>query len=154
MPLLGTGIGDRLTARWLGAAGTQVAIGSYFVPINRYGTEIGGIFAYSHVNVDLPNTANQPKITGDAYSYSALVSQPLDRDRVWVADGGLNIRRINNFFNDDLASQDDIRSLQVGLNFDKFDDRGHTFARVQNSFAPEWGGSSTFWKAVSTPTRL
>jgi len=42
-----SGIGDRFTARWIGAAGTQAALASYFVPLNRFGTELGSTFSFS-----------------------------------------------------------------------------------------------------------
>lgn len=151
-----TGIGDRFSARWIGAAGTQTALGSYFVPLNRFGTELGTTFGYTHVNVDLPKVRDNNTIIGNAYSYGLTLAQPLDREHTFVADASLNFRRVNAFLNDVKSpTQDDIRSLQFGLNYDKFDRFGRTFARVQTSVGTTWfGGNRQFWKAESMVNRI
>ncbi len=150
-----SGIGDRFTARWIGAAGTQTALGSYFVPINRFGTEVGATFGFTRVNVDLPKVKDNNSIIGEAFNYGLMVSQPLDREHMFVADAALNFRRINSFLNDSRTSQDDIRSLQFGLNFDKFDRWGRTFARAQTSVGTTWfGGNRQFWKAETMMNRI
>lgn len=152
-----SGIGDRFTARWIGAAGTQSALGSYFVPLNRYGTELGTTFGFTHVDVDLPKVRDNNSIIGQAFSYGIILSQPLDREHMFVADTGLNFRRVTSWFNGDRDSsrQDDVRSMHVGLNFDKFDRYGRTFARAQTSFGTTWfGGNRQFWKMESLVNRV
>jgi hemolysin activation/secretion protein len=151
-----SGIGDRFSARWIGAAGTQTVLGSYFVPINRYGTEIGTTFGFTRVNVDLPKVRDTNSIIGQAFNYGLIVSQPLDREHVFVADAALNFRRVSSWLNDNRdQTQDDVRSLQFGLNFDKFDRWGRTFARAQTSVGTTWfGGNRQFWKAESVVNRV
>jgi hemolysin activation/secretion protein len=150
-----TGIGDRLYTRWIGATGTQIGMASYAVPLNRYGTELSTSFSYSHVNVDLPIPL-QPLITGDAYNYGVALSQPLDREHVWSVDAGMNFRRVNSFFNRQRTDVTDVRSLAFGVNFDKFDRWGRTFARLQTTVGPQWGKQDTaqFWKAETMFNRL
>lgn len=151
-----TGIGDRFSARWIGAAGTQTVLGSYFVPLNRYGTEIGTTFGFTRVNVDLPKQRDTNSIIGQSFNYGLIVSQPLDREHMFVADAALNFRRVTSWLNGDRDStQDDIRSLQFGLNFDKFDRFGRTFARAQTSVGTTWfGGNRQFWKAETLVNRV
>jgi hemolysin activation/secretion protein len=150
-----SGIGDRFTARWIGAAGTQTALGSYFVPLNRFGTEVGATFGFTRVNVDLPKVKDDNVIIGQAFNYGFQISQPLDREHMFVVDAGLNFRRVTSFLNDDRTSQDDIRTLQLGLNFDKFDRWGRTFARAQTSVGTTWfGGNRQFWKAETLVNRI
>ncbi len=152
-----TGIGDRFNARWIGAAGTQTVLGSYFVPLNRFGTELGATFGMTHVNVDLPKQRDVNDIIGQAFNYGIIISQPLDREHMFVADAGLNFRRVTSWFNGDRDSntQDDVRSMQFGLNFDKFDRYGRTFARAQTSVGTTWfGGNRQFWKMESLVNRV
>lgn len=149
-----TGNDDRLTLQWQEADGTRILLGSYAVPLNRRGTEIGASFATSHVDVDL-GIEGQPSITGRAINYGLSVSQPLDRDRVWTADAGFNWRRVESFFDGDLTARSDIRSLQAGLNFNKYDRFGRTFSRVQLTYGPQWmGARDKFWKGEAFLTRL
>lgn len=152
-----SGIGDRFNARWIGAAGTQTVLGSYFVPLNRFGTELGTTFGFTRVDVDLPKVRDTNSIIGQAFNYGIILSQPLDREHMFVADAALNFRRVSSWLNGDRDgnTQDDIRSLQFGLNFDKFDRYGRTFARAQTSVGTTWfGGNRQFWKAESLVNRV
>jgi hemolysin activation/secretion protein len=151
-----SGIGDRFSARWIGSAGTQTVLGSYFVPLNRYGTELGTTFGFTRVNVDLPKVRDTNSIIGQAFNYGIILSQPLDREHMFVADAGLNFRRVSSWLNDEPDQvQDDVRSIQLGLNFDKFDRFGRTFARAQTSVGTTWfGGNRQFWKAESMVNRM
>lgn len=146
--------GDRLYARWIGAEGTRVAIGSYSVPLNRFGTELGGTFAYSHVNVKLP-IENPPEITGNSYNAGISLTQPLGRKRQWQLDGGFNWQRVNNFFEGEQTNSDEVHSLQLGLNFDHYDRWGRTFNRLQNTVAFRGAGTdNSFWKIENFFNRL
>lgn len=152
-----TGRGDRFTTRWMMGAGQQLASAGYTLPVNRRGGEVSGLFGFSHVNVDLASLGvkNQPSLVGNAYNYSLLYSQPFDRDRVWVGDIGLNARRATSFYDGEKTRSNDVRSLSLGLNFDKYDRLGRTFARVQTSFAPEILGANThFFKLENYVTRV
>jgi hemolysin activation/secretion protein len=151
-----SGIGDRFNARWIGAAGTQTALGSYFIPLNRYGTELGVTFGFTRVDVDLPKVRDDNAIIGKAFNYGVVLSQPLDREHTFVADAALNFRRVSSFYNGDRdQNQDDIRSLQFGLNYDKFDRWGRTFARIQSTVGTTWfGGNRQFWKTESLVNRV
>jgi hemolysin activation/secretion protein len=149
-----TTLGDRLYGRWIGSEGTHVAMGSYALPLNRFGTELTASFAHSHVNVKLP-VEEPPKIVGKAYSTSLGLSQPLDRERHWVADVGLSWQRISSYFDGDKTDFTDVRSIQAGLNFNRYDRWGRTFNRVQNTFAIGGvGGTARFWKVENYFNRL
>ncbi|MEB3287603.1 MAG: POTRA domain-containing protein [Vampirovibrionales bacterium] len=151
------GFGDRLFLKWLMAARTQVAAGSYFVPVTRFGTEIGASYTFSYVDLDL-HQGPQPRIQGFAHNYSAIISQPLDPERVFTVDGAFNVRRVTTWIDGvkDNASQTDVRSLTAGLTINKLDRWGRTFLRAQSDFAPKgWLGSNVaFWKSSLFATRL
>lgn len=149
-----TGRGDRALARYMVGAGQHIASGSYSLPIGSKGTEVSALFGFSNVDVDL-GVRNQPDIVGRAYNMGLLLSQPLDADRRFVADLGLNARRASSFFDGDKVNTDDVRSATVGLTFNNYDRLGRSFARVQSSFAPDWLGANTsFWKLESFATRV
>jgi hemolysin activation/secretion protein len=151
-----TGNNDRFSARYIVGAGQQIATSNYTVPVGKFGTEISGLFGFSHVNIDLhQKTDNQPTIIGNAYSYGLLVTQPLTRDRVWVADAGLNARRATSFFDGDRSGRTDVRSATLGLNYNNYDRYGRSFARIQNTFgASILGGNASFWKGEGFLTRV
>jgi hemolysin activation/secretion protein len=146
--------GDRLYGRYIGATGTQVGLGSYTVPLNRWGTEVSGNFSYSRVNVKLP-IETPPLITGKSYSAGVSLSQPLGRNRNWLMDAGFNWQRATNFFEGDPTNLEEVHAIQTGLNFDRYDRWGRTFNRTQNTFAfTGAGATSSFWKVENFFNRL
>ncbi len=160
-----SGIGDKFYARWIGAHGrrTNVALAGYTLPINRHGTELSYNFAYSRVNPHLGLRRGNPGIRGTAVTHQALITQPLDKNRTFVADAGFNWKYITSF--SDIGSKSSvlsrtgrvqIASMQFGMNFDKVDRLGRTFARSQVTVAPNWGNKrySQFMKLESFFTRL
>ena len=121
------------------------------------GAEVSALFGFSHVNVDLDSLGvkKQPTLIGNAYNYGLLYSRPFDRERVWVMDAGLNARRSSSFSDSKKTLTNDVRSLTLGLNFDKYDRLGRTFSRMQTTFAPEWLGANThFFKLENYVTRV
>lgn len=149
-----TGHGDRFNLRYIGSVGSTLANTSYTLPVGSKGTEISGLFGFSHVDVDL-RIPNQPDIIGNAYNYGLMVSQPLGPERVWSVDAGLHARRVTSFFDGDNMGSDDIRSMAFGLNYDKYDRFGRTFSRAQATVAPQWlGANSSFFKMENHMTRV
>jgi hemolysin activation/secretion protein len=151
-----TGHGDRFIASYLIGARQQIASASYTLPVGSKGTEVSGLFGFSHVRPDF-NVRNQPEIIGNSYNYGLLVSQPLDIERRFTADFGFSARRVSTFINGDKdkGGSVDIRSLALGLNYNNYDRYGRTFARLQGTFAPEWLGANTsFFKLESYLTRV
>lgn len=149
-----TGRGDRFNLRYIGSTGSTIASSSYTLPVGSKGTEISGLFGFSHVNVDL-RLPGQPELIGNAYNYGLLVTQPLGKERVWSTDLGLNARRVSSFFDGDKVGTDDIRSLALGLNYDKYDRFGRSFSRAQVTLAPQWLGANTsFFKLENYLTRV
>lgn len=149
-----TGRGDRFNLRYTGSTGATIAETSYTLPVGSKGTAISGHFGFSHVDVDL-RLPNQPDLIGNAYNYGLMISQPLGKERVWTADLGLHARRVSAFFDGDRVGTDDIRSMALGLNYDRYDRYGRTFSRVQATVAPEWLGANTsFFKLENYLTRV
>jgi len=150
-----TGNNDRFNLRYMVGAGQQIATSNYTLPVGKYGTEVSALFGFSHVNVDLHNNGPQPEIIGNAYSYGLLVSQPLTRSRIWVADLGLNARRATSFIDDDRAGRTDVRSASLGLNYNNYDRYGRSFARMQHTFGADILGANThFYKGELFLTRV
>lgn len=149
-----TSLGDKFNARWLASAGTQIAMGSYTLPLTRFGTELNTNFAYSHVNVRLP-IKQPPAITAQTYNASIGLSQPLDPDRKWVLDGGVNYIRSMSYFDEFQTSNTDVRSIQTGLTYSGYDRWGRTYNRLQNTFGLGVGAATNrFWKVEDYFNRL
>jgi hemolysin activation/secretion protein len=155
-----TGRGDRFFTNYLVGAGQQIASASYSLPVNRYGTTVSGLFGFSHVDVDLSSLGidSGTKVTGNLYNYGLLLTQPLGWERNWTTDLGFNARHATTFFDDgfaDARSSTDVRSLALGLNYDKYDRFGRTFYRTSATFAPKWlGANEDFVKFENYFTRL
>lgn len=150
------GMGDRVYARHVraGRNGTHISMGSYTVPLNRFGTEVSGNLAYGNIDVRLP-IENPPLIIGKYYGAGVTLSQPLGRNRIWRVDTGFNWQRSTNFFEGDQTNLEEVHSIQAGLNYDRSDRWGRTFNRVQNTFAfTGAGGTSSFWKVENFFNRL
>jgi hemolysin activation/secretion protein len=149
-----TGLGDHFYGRWLAGSGTRIWMGSYGVPLNRFGTELGANFASSNVNVDL-GIENPPEITGKALSYGLSLTQPLNESRTLVADLGANWRSIKTTFNGDITSDTQIRSLDIGLTWNKADRFGRTYNRLQSTMGiGVLGANSRFWKLENYFNRM
>jgi len=149
-----TTLGDKFYARYLGSEGTRVAMGSYSLPLNRFGTELSTSFAYSHVNVKLP-IKEPPDILAKAYNTTLSLSQPLDPDRKWVADVGVNYQRVMSYFDRQQTSNTDIRAIQTGLTYNASDRWGRTYNRVQNTFGIGVNATTPrFWKVEDYFNRL
>jgi hemolysin activation/secretion protein len=152
------GLGDRFFLKWfMGARHTGVGT-SYAIPVNRFGTELFTSFGFNHVDPNIPVNDPQPNIIGNAYNYGIGLAQPIDRERNWVVDAGFNAKRISTFINNDRIEpdgRDDIRSLVLGLTYNRIDKYGRSFARSAMTFAPQWMGADTsFWKAETMLTRV
>ncbi len=149
------GLGDRLFTRYYGASGTQVVMGSYSVPVNRFGDEVSVNYSYSHVDVDLGLNVPQQPIVGTAKSYGIAYSHPLNKKRSLVSDIGLNLRTIDSRVDSTRVSHDEIRTLQAGISFNESDRLGRTSGRLQQTVGIGFlGGNRQFFKSEAMVTRL
>ncbi len=148
------GVGDRFVGSWRAASHLQLAMASYTLPLNRFGTELSTNAAFSHVNVMLP-VQNPPDIVGQSFNTAITLSQPLDRGRHVVLDTGVLWGRVTSFFDGAQTSLTDVRALQTGLTLSAYDRWGYTFNRTQNTVAlGGLGGNSQFWKLENYFNRL
>ena len=148
------GYGDKLNLRWLGASGTQVAVGSYNFPLHKSGTTLGYAYSFGYVDVDLERRT-QPRIQGYAHNHSMVLTQPLNKSRTLTADVSANFREISTEIDHNELSHDRIRSLSGGVSFNRYDNWGRTFARLQSDVGISWlGGDRKFWKNSAYFTRL
>lgn len=139
-------MGDRFNARWLAARGTQVGMGSYTIPLNRFGTELSTNVAVSHVDVQLP-IENPPSITGRSFSSGVSLVQPLGRERNWQLDAGFNWQRVTNYFEEFQTNAVEVHTFHTGLTYNHADHWGRTFNRVQNTIAfRNARTNNSFWK--------
>ena len=127
-----TGYGDRLSTQLALASGTQAVSGSYFMPLNGRGDQLGVVFSRSLVDVNL-GLRWQPEILGNARTVGIQWVHPLTSDRSFTADVGLFSRSVETTVDDFRTSLNDLRSVQAGLTFDKGDRLGRTYARMQVS---------------------
>lgn len=149
-----TGNGDRFSGTWRTGANTQVGMGSYTLPLNRFGTELSTSAAFSRVNVILP-VQNPPDIVGKSFTTSITLAQPLDRDRHFVLDSSFMWSRVTSLFDGDQTSLTDVRALQTGLSFNRYDKWGRTFNRLQSTVALGGiGGTAQFWKVENYFNRV
>lgn len=149
-----TGNADRVYASWRANSNMQLAMGTYTIPLNRFGTELSANMAFSHVNVMLP-VKDPPNIVGKSFTTSLTLSQPLDRDRNLIADTSLLWGRTRSLFDGDQTSFTDVRALQSGLSFNRYDRWGRTFNRLQSTVALGGiGGTAQFWKMENYFNRL
>lgn len=150
-----TGHGDRFYTSNYFAAGTQITANGYSIPINRFGTEIGYDFAYSHVDIDL-GIPDQVDIDGDSKTHSIVVRQPLDKEGVFSIDLAANLKTVSTYLADVQTNQSKVASLTAGINFNKFDRYGRTFLRFQNDIAASRliNSNTSFWKASAYGNRL
>ena len=148
------GQGDRLSTRYVGAAGTQVVLASYYLPFDSWGDQVGISYGFSQVDVHT-GVENQPKIDGTDYDLGLLVSHPFTRDRRWIGDLGFSSRHVTSDVDDIRTGLDNIRAFQAGLSYNGYDNRGRTTARVQTAVGTSvLGGNDTYWKSELFLTRL
>ncbi len=149
-----TGHGDRANVRYLIGAGQHLASASYTMPLGSKGTELSALFGFNRVDVDL-EVRNQPELIGNYFNYGVMLSHPLDIDRNWVVDLSLNSRHAAAYFDGEREARDEVRAATLGMNYNRYDRWGRTFARVQTTGAPDILGASTgFVKAESFFTRV
>jgi hemolysin activation/secretion protein len=149
-----TGNADQFYATWRANANMQLAMASYTIPLNRFGTQLSLSSAYSHVNIVLP-IAHPPSITGNSMTNSLTLSQPLDRNRNLIVDSSLLWSEVGSYFEGDRTSFTDVRALQTGLSYNHYDRWGRTFNRIQSTVAIGGiGGTATFWKMENYFNRL
>lgn len=160
------GINDRANVRYLHGTGQDVILGSYAVPIlPKYGTVAGISAGLSNVRLNgfeqITGIEGLGDPRGQGRDLSLFVSQPLDRKQMFIADASFNMRRITSYQTDPIdntefiSNGDDIRSVALGLNFNRFDRYGRTYGRLANSFGfAGLGGDWNFWKIDGNLTRL
>ena len=149
-----TGNDDNFNISWRANSNLQLAMASYSIPLNRFGTTLSTNAAYSHVNIMLP-VQNPPDIVGKSLTTSITLSQPLDRDKHLTLDSSLMWGRTSSFFDGDQTSLTDVRALQTGLSFNRNDRWGRTFNRLQSTVAfGGIGSTAQFWKLENYFNRL
>lgn len=147
------GIGDTLSGQYFQANGTNVSETSYSFPVGKYGTEVGLSYGFAHVQVD--NRGGSARLDGRANNYGVLLSQPLDKNGIFSADIGGNIRRITAFASRKKTGESDVTSLQAGFNINKDDRFGNTSFRAQSTLGFNFlGGDGQFYKQELALTRV
>ena len=114
----------------------------YVRPIGPWETEIGAGFNYTDVNIGGDFSALD--IAGTAYAYSVFMNQPLfdtkHLDATWT--GSFESKSINNEVLGSSSSNDELRMLHTGLNFDEIDPYGRTFIVNDLTFGVDVLGAS------------
>ena len=144
---------DQLYLQYTGTTDTHAAAINYQYPLNDRGTTLGAVFGFSYVDIDLEQT-NQAELEGGSYTYGLNLIQPLNKERTVNIDGGFNFIRSSSFTNRAQTRRDDVLALINGLNVQKIDRYGQTFARFQQSVGVDTvGGDDAFWRGQGFLTR-
>jgi hemolysin activation/secretion protein len=147
------GLGDDLSLTWLQARGTNVASADYTVPLNRYGTELGLGFFFTHVKIK--NPADPRKLDGYGYVYSLNIDQPLTRDGSLTASFGNVFNRVVSDINHVEDSVSNSTILYSGLTFGHDDRFGSTSLNTQANFGANFlGGTTKFYYQTVNGTRV
>lgn len=132
---IGTGVefsnllfsGHRISIR--GVTGSPMnSLGFYYfdysLPINSYGTKLS--FSYLFSEFEVGKEFRQFDIGGKSKIYSLNLSHPLIRTRTTNVDlsGGFDYKQIKNYILGEVSSDDQLRILKFGLNFDHIDGFG------------------------------
>ena len=114
----------------------------YVRPLGPWETEIGAGFNYTDVNIGGDFSALD--IAGTAYAYSVFANQPLFDtkyfDVTWT--GSFESKSIHNEVLGSPSSNDELRMLHTGLNFDEIDPYGRTFIVNDFTFGIDAFGAS------------
>ncbi len=148
------GFGDRFDVKWLASKRSNVTAASYAIPLNHTGTEIGYYYSFGFVHPDL-DMANGDRLRGYAQNHTLSITQPLDKNRKWVADVALNARNVRSTVYRDFFNEDKVRSLTTGLSYSNYDRLGQTYVRVQNDVGMGLlGADRKFWKTQLFVNRM
>jgi hemolysin activation/secretion protein len=152
------GFRDRFVMGYSRAKSTDVAYSNYSFPVGKYGTRLGGSFAFS--NIKITKGPFKPlDITGQSYNYGGFVTHPFISTRKFDFTGemGVNFRQVYTHINafDLRLSPTQVRTLTAALNFEYRDKWGRWMSR--HAFVNGLdllGGSSRFFKYDGSVTRL
>lgn len=126
------GLGDRLSSRYIHGAGTDAVQLGYNLPLDGRGDELGFIYTFNHVNVDL-NRLHQPDNDASTPAFGPSLTIPITKNRSLVSDFSFIMRRSGNFLNDTKTSQFNTHFFNTGLTYNKPDPWGRTTLRYQIS---------------------
>lgn len=127
-----SGLGDRLSSTFIHSARSNATINAYTVPLDGHGDEF--TFNYTRNSVDIDNRiSNQPEIDGMTYAYGFTLAHPLNESRSLVSTLNYNYRLNRSTVNNVLDSDVMTHFIFGGLNFNKPDKYGSTFARLEGA---------------------
>jgi len=116
--------GDRISLK--GVTGSPIrnlkfADFDYKLPINSYGTKMG--FSYTFSEFDTQREFKEFDMGGKSKIYSFNLNHPLIRNRTTNLDlsAGFDYKQIKNYLLGEVSSDDELRILKFGLNFDHID---------------------------------
>ncbi|MEW5822028.1 MAG: ShlB/FhaC/HecB family hemolysin secretion/activation protein [Cyanobacteriota bacterium] len=150
------GYRDQFSMGYSRARSTDIAYSSYTLPVGKYGTKIGGSFAFSNIKIT-SGPFKDLNIEGNSYNYSGFVSHPFISTRKFDFSGdlGVNFRQVTTFFDETPLFTTQIRSLVVGLNFQYRDKWGYWSSRHSATNGLDLlGGNARFFKYNGYVTRV
>jgi hemolysin activation/secretion protein len=150
------GYRDQFSMGYSRAKTTDVAYSSYNFPIGKYGTRVGGTFAFSNIRISSGPFKNF-NIEGNSYNYGGYVSHPFISTRRFDFSGdlGFNFRQVTTFFDEMPLFTTQIRSLTAGLNFEYRDKTGRWMSRHAFTNGLDiLGGNARFFKYNGSLTRI
>lgn len=155
--------GERPDEFWYGRA-------YYSVPLNTLGTRLAAYYSYGNINVG--HEFEVLDINGKSSNFGLTISHPFIKKRIetLTAEFGFDFKESKLYTIDDtLLSHDKVSSLRLGVNYDRTDTSGRTFASLYltqglghtlggmedgDPMASRLGGDNTFTKVNLNAIRL
>lgn len=146
-----TGNMDQLTSRvQLGSGATAVGT-RYSVPVGPYKTQVG--FSHSYSRVHLGGDFRDLNIRGKASSYGVDIVQPFWQNRFLKTslNTGFDFKSVENKILGVKAGKDELRILNLGVNFEENDRFGKTYFPHTFHFGfPDFLGASDVRESAAT----
>ncbi len=116
--------GERPDEFWYGRA-------YYSIPLNTLGTRLAAYYSYGNINVG--HEFEVLDINGKSSNFGLTISHPFIKKRIetLIAEFGFDYKDSKLYTIDDtLLNHDKISTLRLGLNYDRTDTSGRTFASL------------------------
>ncbi|HWR14656.1 MAG TPA: ShlB/FhaC/HecB family hemolysin secretion/activation protein [Terriglobales bacterium] len=147
---------DPLLVGFLGANGTLSGFGSYSVPLGLHGLRIGGGFDYNTIEIN-SGPLESVGIVGHAFDATLRLTSPLVAHSTTTLNGFATAHLKKSLLQSEgyPLTHTRVRSIEVGADFQKFDNHGlWYFSNMINTGFHDLGGSNTFLRYNGTVARV
>ncbi|MDY6879954.1 MAG: ShlB/FhaC/HecB family hemolysin secretion/activation protein [Thermodesulfobacteriota bacterium] len=150
------GYRDPLTLGGYWAEGTSAGFINYSIPLNRFGTRLGGSYDYNQIEI-ISGAFEPLDISGESYDLSGSLSHPFIGRRNLKLNGFLEYhdKESSTDFGSITLYESEVKSGVLGFDMQSFDARGMWYSRNSVTVGSESVGSDkNFVKFNTITTRL